>query len=152
MGFGLPSSIGAQIARPDKTVIAVLGDGGFQMTQSELATAAVNRLPIKILLLNNNYLGMVRQWQDLFYENRLSGVWLEGNPDFVRLAQSYGIKAFRIKRSADVRHTLKAALAYNDGPCLIDAEIAKDDNVFPMVPAGKPLEDMILDAAGGKTK
>lgn len=152
MGFGLPSSIGAQIARPDKTVIAVLGDGGFQMTQSELATAAVNRLPIKILLLNNNYLGMVRQWQDLFYENRLSGVWLEGNPDFVRLAQSYGIKAFRIKRSADVRRTLKAALAYNDGPCLIDAEIAKDDNVFPMVPAGKPLEDMILDAAGGKTK
>lgn len=152
MGFGLPASIGAQIARPDRTVVAVVGDGGFQMTLSELATAAVNRLPIKILLLNNNYLGMVRQWQDLFYENRLSGVWLEGNPDFVKLAQSYGIKAFRIKRSADVRRVLKAALAYNDGPCLVDAEIAKDDNVFPMVPAGKPLEEMILDAAGGKAK
>ena len=147
MGFGLPSAIGAQIARPDKTVIAVVGDGGFQMTLSELATAAVNKLPVKILLLNNNYLGMVRQWQDLFYENRLSGVWLEGNPDFVKLAQSYGIKAFRIKRSADVRRILKEALA-----CLIDAEIAKDDNVFPMVPAGKPLEEMILDSTGEKAK
>ena len=152
MGFGLPSAIGAQIARPDKTVIAVVGDGGFQMTLSELATAAVNKLPVKILLLNNNYLGMVRQWQDLFYENRLSGVWLEGNPDFVKLAQSYGIKAFRIKRSADVRRILKEALAWKSGPCLIDAEIAKDDNVFPMVPAGKPLEEMILDPAGEKAK
>ena len=152
MGFGLPSAIGAQIARPDKTVIAVVGDGGFQMTLSELATAAVNKLPVKILLLNNNYLGMVRQWQDLFYENRLSGVWLEGNPDFVKLAQSYGIKAFRIKRSADVRRVLKEALAWKSGPCLVDAEIAKDDNVFPMVPAGKPLEEMILDPAGEKAK
>ena len=152
MGFGLPSAVGAQIARPDKTVIAVVGDGGFQMTLSELATAAVNKLPIKILLLNNNYLGMVRQWQDLFYENRLSGVWLEGNPDFVKLAQSYGIKAFRIKRSADVRRVLKEALAWKSGPCLIDAEIAKDDNVFPMVPAGKPLEEMILDSTGEKAK
>lgn len=152
MGFGLPSAVGAQIARPDKTVVAVVGDGGFQMTLSELATAAVNKLPIKILLLNNNYLGMVRQWQDLFYENRLSGVWLEGNPDFVKLAQSYGIKAFRIKRSADVRRVLKEALAWKSGPCLIDAEIAKDDNVFPMVPAGKPLEEMILDSTGEKAK
>ena len=140
MGFGLPSAVGAQIARPDKTVVAVVGDGGFQMTLSELATAAVNKLPIKILLLNNNYL------------NRLSGVWLEGNPDFVKLAQSYGIKAFRIKRSADVRRVLKEALAWKSGPCLIDAEIAKDDNVFPMVPAGKPLEEMILDSTGEKAK
>ncbi len=146
MGFGFPSAIGAQFAQPDKTVIAIVGDGGFQMTLCELATAAVNKLPIKIIVINNRYLGMVRQWQNMFYDNRLSGVDLEGNPNFVQLAKSYGVKGFFIRRSADVKKTLKAALNYNDGPCLVDIEVEKEDNVFPMVPAGAPLSAMLLEA------
>ncbi len=146
MGFGLPAAIGAQFAEPEKTVVAIVGDGGFQMTMYELATAVIHKLPIKILVINNKYLGMVRQWQHLFYDNRLSGVDLEGNPNFVKLAESYGCKGFRIKRNADVRKVLAAALEYNDGPCVIDAEVEKETNVFPMIPAGAGLCDMILEA------
>ncbi|HUX22587.1 MAG TPA: biosynthetic-type acetolactate synthase large subunit [Spirochaetia bacterium] len=146
MGFGFPAAIGAQLAHPDKTVVAIVGDGGFQMTMSELATAVINKLPVKIMIINNNYLGMVRQWQHLFYENRLSGVDLEGNPNFVKLAESYGCKGFRVRRSADVRRILKAALDYNDGPCVIDVEVEKEDNVYPMVPSGAPLYTMLLEA------
>ncbi|HKP98157.1 MAG TPA: biosynthetic-type acetolactate synthase large subunit [Fibrobacteria bacterium] len=146
MGFGMPAAIGAQFARPDSLVIAVVGDGGFQMTLSELATAVVNKLPIKILIINNKYLGMVRQWQALFFENRYSGVDLEGNPNFVKLAEAYGMKGFRIKRNADVSKTLAAALAYNEGPCIIEAEVEKEDNVFPMIPAGSSIADMVLEA------
>jgi len=150
MGFGLPSAIGAQMACPKETVLTIAGDGGFQMTLCELATAAIHKLPIKIVIIDNKYLGMVRQWQGLFYDNRLSGVDLVGNPDFVKLGQAYGIKGFRIKRGADVEKVLKKALAYNDGPCIIHAEVVKEDNVFPMIPAGAPAEDMILEAP--KTK
>ncbi len=146
MGFGFPAAIGAQLAQPQSTVIAIVGDGGFQMTMSELATAVINKLPIKIMIINNNYLGMVRQWQHLFYENRLSGVDLEGNPNFVKLAESYGCKGFRIRRSADVRRILKAALDYDEGPCVIDVEVEKEDNVYPMVPSGAPLYTMLLEA------
>jgi acetolactate synthase-1/2/3 large subunit len=145
MGFGMPSAIGAQFGRPDATVVAVVGDGGFQMTQAELATAQVNKLPIKILILNNKYLGMVRQWQALFFDNRYSGVDLEGNPDFVKLAEAYGMKGFRIKRNADAGRVLEKALAYNDGPCIIEAEVEKEDNVFPMIPAGASYEEMVLE-------
>ncbi len=145
MGWGFPAAIGAQLGRPGEAVVAIVGDGGFQMTLSELSTAVINKLPLKILIINNRYLGMVRQWQDMFYDNRLSGVDLEGNPDFVKLAQAYGMKGFRIKRSADVKKILKAALAYNDGPCIIDAEVEKHDNVFPMVPAGASLRSMVLE-------
>lgn len=146
MGFALPAAIGAQLARPDALVYTVIGDGCFQMTLCELATAAVRKLPIKILLVNNNYLGMVRQWQHLFYEDRLTGVDLEGNPDFVKLAAAYGIKGFRVKRSSDVRKTLKAALEWNEGPCLIEAVVEPHDNVFPMIPAGATLDEMIIEA------
>lgn len=146
MGYGFPAAIGAQIGKPEKQVVVVVGDGGFQMTMNELATAAINKLPIKIIVINNRFLGMVRQWQNIFYDNRLSGVDLEGNPNFVQLAKSYGIKGFCIKRSADVKRILKEALEYNDGPCLIDIEVEKEDNVYPMVPAGAPLSAMILEA------
>ena len=146
MGFGMPAAIGAQFGRPDALVIAVVGDGGFQMTLSELATASLHKLPIKILIINNKCLGMVRQWQALFFENRLSGVDLEGNPNFVKLAEAYGMKGFRIKRNADVSKTLAAALAYNDGPCIIEAEVEKEDNVFPMIPAGASISEMVLEA------
>lgn len=145
MGYGFPAAIGAQLGRPGEPVVAIVGDGGFQMTLPELSTAVINKLPIKILIINNRYLGMVRQWQNMFYEDRLSGVDLEGSPDFVKLAQAYGMKAFRIKRSADVKKVLRAALAYNEGPCIIDAEVEKYDNVFPMIPAGSPLRDMLLE-------
>jgi acetolactate synthase-1/2/3 large subunit len=145
MGFGMPAAIGAQFGRPDALVVAVVGDGGFQMTQAELATAQVNKLPIKILILNNKYLGMVRQWQALFFDNRLSGVDLEGNPDFVKLAEAFGMKGFRIKRNADAGRVLEKALAYSDGPCIIEAEVEKEDNVFPMIPAGASYEEMVLE-------
>ena len=144
MGFGLPSAIGAQFAEPNKTVISFIGDGGFQMTQFELATAQVNKLPIKIVVLNNQYLGMVRQWQELFYDNRESGVDLEGNPDFAKLAESYGIKAFTIDSVDKVNPILEEALSYNKGPVLIEAKVIKSSNVFPMIPPGAPLSEMLV--------
>ncbi len=145
MGFGFPAAIGAQFACPDSTVISISGDGGFQMTLCEIATAVIHKLPIKILVLNNHYLGMVRQWQELFFDNRESGVDLEGNPDFVKLAESYGAKGINIKRPADVKKKLQEALDYNEGPVLINAECVKTDNVFPMIPAGAALEDMLTE-------
>ena len=145
MGFGFPAAIGAQLGRPDDIVVAVCGDGGFQMTLCELSTAVLQKLPIKILVLNNHFLGMVRQWQELFFDNRKSGVDLEGNPDFVKLAESYGAKGFQIKRPADIEKVLTRALEYNEGPCLINCEVIKEDNVFPMIPAGAALEDMITE-------
>ena len=145
MGFGFPAAIGAQFACPEELVVAIVGDGGFQMTLFELATAALHKLPLKILVLNNHYLGMVRQWQELFFDDRKSGVDLEGNPDFVKLAAAYGIEGFNIKRPADVSRILQKALDYNEGPCLIHAECCKTDNVFPMIPAGAPLEDMLIE-------
>jgi len=146
MGFGLPAAIGAQFGRPDDMVICFCGDGGFQMTLFELATAALYKLPIKIVVLNNHYLGMVRQWQELFYGDRTCGVDLEGNPDFVKLAESYGIKGFNLRRPGDVKRIVNAALDYTDGPCLINCEVEKTDNDFPMIPAGRPIEDMLIEA------
>lgn len=145
MGFGFPAAIGAAFGRPTRPVWAIVGDGGFQMTLAELSTAAIHKLNVKVLILDNKYLGMVRQWQELFFDNRLSGVDLEGNPDFCKLAESYGIKAFRIKRNADVVKVLTKAYEYNEGPCVIHAEVAKAENVFPMVPAGKSAHDMLLE-------
>ena len=145
MGVGLPYTIGAAFGRPNDINVCFVGDGGFQMTFFELATAALHKLPIKIVVLNNHYLGMVRQWQELFYEDRKSGVDLEGNPDFVKMAESFGIKGFNLRRPGDVKRVLQTALEYNDGPCLINCEVEKTDNVFPMVPAGAALEDMLIE-------
>jgi acetolactate synthase-1/2/3 large subunit len=145
MGYGFPAAIGAQFGQPEKGVWAVCGDGGFQMTQAELATAQNHDLPVKCLIINNNYLGMVRQWQEMFYDNRYSGVDLEGNPDFVKLAQAYGIQAWRIKRPADVDRVLKQAHDYDQGPCVVVAEVVKEDNVFPMIPAGASLREMLIE-------
>ncbi|MGJ8677840.1 MAG: biosynthetic-type acetolactate synthase large subunit [Akkermansiaceae bacterium] len=145
MGFGFPAAIGAAFACPDQTIISISGDGGFQMTLFELSTAAIHKLPIKIVVLNNHYLGMVRQWQELFFDDRQSGVDLEGNPDFCKLAAAYGIPSVFIKRPADVRRQLEKAFAIKDGPVLIHAECIKTDNVFPMIPAGAALEDMLTE-------
>ncbi len=145
MGFGWPSAIGAQFGNPKKKVWAIVGDGGFQMTFAELATAQLHRLPAKCLVINNNFLGMIRQWQEMFYENRLSGSDLEGNPDFVKLAQAYGIKGLRIRRPADVDRILREAHDYDDGPCVVVAEVVKEDNVFPMIPAGASVSEMLIE-------
>ena len=145
MGYGFPAAIGAQLGKPDDLVVAVVGDGGFQMTMSELATAAIHKLPIKIIIINNSYLGMVRQWQELFFDNRESGVDMEGNPDFVKIGEAFGIKGFHLRRAGDVVKVLKKALDYNDGPCIVEAQVVKADNVFPMIPAGAAVADMLID-------
>ena len=146
MGYGFPAAIGAQFGRPKDLVVVFCGDGGFQMTMPELATACLHKLPLKIIVLNNHYLGMVRQWQELFYDDRKSGVDLEGNPDFAKIAEAYkNAKGFTLKRPADVKKILARALEYNDGPCVINAEVVKTENVFPMIPAGRPLEDMLVE-------
>jgi acetolactate synthase-1/2/3 large subunit len=145
MGFGFPAAIGAQFANPGKKVWSVVGDGGFQMTSMELATAALHKLPVKCLIVNNNYLGMIRQWQELFYENRVSGADLEGNPDFVKLAQAYGAKGLRIRRSGDVDRILREAHEYDEGPVIVVAEVVKEDNVYPMIPAGAAVSEMIIE-------
>jgi acetolactate synthase-1/2/3 large subunit len=145
MGFGFPAALGAQLGKPNDLVIAIVGDGGFQMTLAELSTAAIHKLPVKILVIDNKYLGMVRQWQELFLDSRYSGIDLEGNPDFIKLGEAYGVKGFHVDKAENLESVLKAALAYNEGPCVIHAEVVKEDNVYPMVPAGQSLENMILE-------
>lgn len=146
MGFGLPAAIGAQMGRPHETVVDVAGDGSLQMTIQELGTIAQYQLPIKICLLNNGYLGMVRQWQELFFGQRYSQVDLtKGSPDYVKLARAYDIKAKRITRAADVKPALEQALA-DPSPYLLDFVVCQKENVFPMVPPGGSLDQML----GGK--
>lgn len=148
MGFGFPAAIGAQLARPGELVVAIVGDGGFQMTEFELSTAMLQKTPVKILIIDNKYLGMVRQWQDIFFNNRLSGVTMDNNPDFVMLAQAYGMKGFRISSVDEVDSILSAALNH-DGPCVIHAEVSREDNVFPMIPAGAEYSAMLLSRPDG---
>ncbi|GAB1481794.1 hypothetical protein MASR2M78_06090 [Treponema sp.] len=151
MGFGFPAAIGAQLARPEALVVAIAGDGGFQMTECELSTAALQKTPVKIIVIDNKFLGMVRQWQDIFFKGRLSGVAMENNPDFVKLAEAYGIKGFHIGRVSDVKTVLAEALAH-PGPCLIHAEVEREDNVFPMIPAGSPYSAMLLERPTGEVE
>lgn len=145
MGFGLPAAIGAQFARPHSLVIDISGDGSIQMNIQELATAVNNKLPIKIIVLNNCFLGMVRQWQELLHGKRYSSTNLCQNPDLVKIAQAYGLKALRISEKDQVESTLKQALDYKDGPMLIDIVVAKEENVLPFVPAGQAINEMIID-------
>ncbi|MCE5258964.1 MAG: biosynthetic-type acetolactate synthase large subunit [Chloroflexi bacterium] len=141
MGFGLPAAIGAAVGCPDEPVWVVAGDGGFQMTLQELATVVQERLPIKIAILNNGYLGMVRQWQELFYQSNYSGTPILG-PDFAKLAEAYGIRGITISDSCEVRSAIEEAKTY-DGPMLIDFRIEREQNVFPIVPVGQPIHNMI---------
>lgn len=141
MGYALPAAIGAQIGRPEEEIWVVAGDGGFQMTMPELSTVVQERLPIKIALINNGYLGMVRQWQDIFYNKRYSGTPLF-NPDFVKVAEAYGIPGRAITRKEDVYQAIKEAQA-TDGPFLLDFQVDELTNVFPMVAAGGSNVDMI---------
>jgi len=143
MGFGLPSSIGAQFARPDKLVFSIVGDGGFQMSLPELATIANHQLPIKIIVVNNGYLGMVRQWQELFYNNRLSAVQLDTFPDAEKLAGAYGFKGRTIDKVEDLVPALEAAVK-EPGPFLLNVKVSPFENVYPMVPAGGAINEMVL--------
>lgn len=145
MGYGLPAAIGAQVAFPEKTVFIVAGDGSILMNNQELMTAVEQKLPVKIAIFNNGYLGMVRQWQQLFYDRRYASTDISCQPDFVKLAEAYGAVGLRAESPEDIETTLRAALEITDRPCVIDFHIAKEANVFPMVPAGKSVEDMLLE-------
>ena len=142
MGYGLPAAIGAQMGRPDALVVDVAGDGSIQMNIQELATAVFNKLPVKICILNNGFLGMVRQWQELFYNRRYAGTVLDGNPDFVRLAEAYGARGRRVTKTEDVRPALEEAFK-DPSVWVLDFVVTPEENVFPMVPAGEAIDRMI---------
>jgi acetolactate synthase-1/2/3 large subunit len=147
MGFGVPAAIGAQLAFRDQLVVAVVGDGGFQMTNQELATAVQYDLPVKIVIMNNGYLGMVRQWQEMFYDRAYSEVDMSVAPDFVKLAEAYGALGVRAKRPEDLSGVLEAGLAHQ-GVAVIEVVVAREENVFPIVPAGASSRDMIFQSEG----
>lgn len=142
MGFGLPAAIGAQLGKPDDTVVAIVGDGGFQMNLQELAVVAELQLPVKIVIVNNGALGMVRQWQELFYEERYSSSLIPNQPNFVKLAEAYGIPGMRISNDGDLTEVVKSFLAI-DGPALLDCVVAPRENVYPMVPQGAGLHQIV---------
>lgn len=141
MGFGLPSAIGAQVACPDKKIISIVGDGGFQMNIQELILLKAYKLPVKVFIMNNSYLGMVRQWQELFHERRYSEVNLEINPDFVKVAEAYGVKSVTLESEEDLEKIDE--ILKSDEPILVNCIVKKEENVYPMIPAGKSAEDMI---------
>ncbi len=142
MGFGFPSALGAQVARPDSTVVCIAGDASFQMNIQELQTVVENRLPVKVAIINNRYLGMIRQWQQFFYESRYAESRI-GSPDFVKVAQAYGALGLRASTFAEAEAALTEAFAY-DGPVIIDFIVKEEENVFPMVPPGKGTDEMTL--------
>jgi acetolactate synthase I/II/III large subunit len=142
MGFAIPAALGAQMGAPDRQVVAFIGDGCFQMTIQELGTIAQSKLPVKLIILNNNYLGMVRQWQQLFYEKRYSFVELQ-NPDFIMIGKGFGIEGKKISERQDLSQAIDDMLNY-DGSYLLEVVVEKEENVFPMVPAGRSVSEIRL--------
>ncbi|MBT8239878.1 MAG: acetolactate synthase large subunit, partial [Acidimicrobiia bacterium] len=146
MGFSIPAAIGAKAAFPERTVWSIDGDGCFQMTGQELITASVEKIPIKVALLNNAYLGMVRQWQDMFYDERLSEVHLSHDmPDYVKWAEAMGCVAFRVESPEEVPAVIAKANEINDRPVVVEFRCVDSEKVFPMVPAGGSNDDLIVD-------
>jgi acetolactate synthase-1/2/3 large subunit len=145
MGYGLPAAMGAQAAFPDRQVITICGDGGVQMNIQEIATLVQNRLPVKIVILNNNFLGMVRQWQELFFDKRYSQTCMELPIDFIKLAEAYGAKGFQATRTEEVEAVIRKGFA-TPGPVIMEFKIAREEKVLPMVPAGAALNEMVLNA------
>jgi acetolactate synthase-1/2/3 large subunit len=143
MGFGLPASIGAKIAKPGKQVIAFIGDGGFQMTIQELGTILHYKIPVKIIILNNGFLGMVRQWQDMFYKKRYASTELV-NPDFVKVAEGYSIPGKKVLKREDLKRSLEEMLAAK-GPYILDIHVEKEGNVLPMVEPGASVSEVTLN-------
>ena len=142
MGFEVPAAMGAQVARPDAVVWSIAGDGGFQMTMAELATMVENRIPVKFALMNNHFLGMVRQWQHLFYQDTFYATESTGNPDFIKLAEAFGIFGVRVTDKAQVEAAIRDAMAH-DGPALVDFIVDPEENVYPMIPPGESVRDLI---------
>ena len=152
MGYGLPAAIGAAFGVTDKPVILFCGDGGLMMNIQELVTAVYGKIPIKIFLINNSYLGMVRQWQELFHKEKYSFTDLgDSNPDFVKVAEAFGCKAIMADDPESAKNAITEALAWNEGPVLVDFRVVKKDMVFPMVPAGGSISDMLLERLNPKT-
>lgn len=143
MGYGFPAAMGAQAAFPDRLVIDIAGDGSIQMNIQELATVMQYRLPVKIAILNNHFLGMVRQWQELFYDKKYSYTCMQVQPDYIKLAEAYGAKGFRAQKEEEVEGVIKKAFA-TDGPVIMEFIVAKEEDVYPMVPAGAPISEMLL--------
>jgi acetolactate synthase-1/2/3 large subunit len=141
MGFGLPAAIGAAIGAPERTVVAFIGDGGFQMTLQELGVCSQWNVPVKIVILDNEFLGMVRQWQELFHERRYSSVELQ-NPNFVMISEGFGVKALKIDSESQLEWGIKTMLEHN-GPFLLHVMVEKEENVFPMIPAGKAVDEIV---------
>ena len=143
MGYGFPAAMGAQAAFPEKLVVNIAGDGSIQMNSQELATVVESRLPVKIVILNNQYLGMVRQWQELFYKRNYSFTPMQGQPDFVALARAYGAEGYRVTRHDLLRSTLRTAFT-SPLPAIVDVHVDRNENVYPMVPANGAIDDMML--------
>ncbi|MBI3252354.1 MAG: biosynthetic-type acetolactate synthase large subunit [Candidatus Omnitrophica bacterium] len=146
MGYGFPAAIGAQFAFPKETVVCITGDGSIQMNIQEMATAVVHKLPVKIAIINNNYLGMVRQWQEAFYNHRYSSSDMQGNPDFVKLAEAYGGTGRHVTKKDQAEEAIRWSLTVKDRPCVLDFVVEAEENVFPMIPSGKSFEE-IMDMA-----
>ncbi|MFD0714628.1 biosynthetic-type acetolactate synthase large subunit [Paenibacillus sp. GCM10027626] len=146
MGFGFPSAIGAQMANPDRMVVSINGDGGMQMCAQELAICAINNIPVKVAIINNQVLGMVRQWQELIYDNRYSHIDLAGSPDFVKLAEAYGVKGFRATNKEEARSAWVEAMNH-PGPAVVEFVVAKGENVYPMVTQGSAIDQMLMGDA-----
>jgi acetolactate synthase I/II/III large subunit len=142
MGFGLPSAMGAKVARPDETVVCLAGDGSLVMTVQELATCATEGIAVKVFIMNNGYLGMVRQWQELFWDRRYSAVEMGASPDWVKLADAFGCLGMRITDKAELVDSFKTAIA-EDGPVVVDVHVTKEENCYPMIPAGQAARDMV---------
>lgn len=142
MGFSLPAAMGASFGRKDLPVISISGDGGFQMNSQEMATVVEHKLPMKIFVINNGFLGMVRQWQELFWRRRYSHVGLS-NPNFVKLAEAYGCPGYRVEHSSDVVGVIRKALAHNDGPVFVEFVVEQEDNVYPMIPSGQTVNEIL---------
>jgi len=143
MGYGFPAAMGAQRAYPDKLVINIAGDGSIQMCIQEMMTVVCNNLPVKIVILNNGYLGMVRQWQELFYEKNYCSTCMDAQPDFVKLAEAYGAAGYRITEKDKLDSVLREAFEI-DKPVIVDVRVTQEENVYPMVPAGASLTEMLL--------
>ena len=145
MGFALPAAIGAKMGAPEREVVAIIGDGGFQMNMQELVTAAYHKLPVKFFIINNSFLGMVRQWQELFHDEKYSFTDLrDSNPDFTKVGEALGVESYSTDKIDEVDDLLDKAFAINDRPVLIEFKVAKEDLVFPMVPSGGSISDMIV--------
>ncbi|MEC8890177.1 MAG: biosynthetic-type acetolactate synthase large subunit [Chloroflexota bacterium] len=151
MGYEVPAAMGAQVARPEGVVWSIAGDGGFQMTLCELATIVENKLPVKFAILNNGFLGMVRQWQEIFFDSSYVSTGYSGNPDFVRLAEAYGIKGIRVTDKSQVKRAVSEAMDH-DGPVLIDFIVEQEENVYPMIPSGMTVNEMIEEPVTERVK